>query len=235
MFEKMTFAGFGSAISLLGSEDGLTRSDSLDGRMTRQSGRDRAPANLLARRDKGQDSTTNVTSGQRFMISFASARLQSSLENRLQALLPLSGSTLYRLTWKRRVTPSGRSILALRASVRRTSDRGFFGWQTATTGDAKARDYQYDQHDKSKPRWSNSGVVKQIREPARLTASGEMLTGSSAGMASGGQLSPALARWLMGFPPIWDGTAPAKRPRTRKRLRVVSGCSEDTATRSSRS
>lgn len=130
MSQQMILPGLPSAISLRASGHGHTPCAAQDGRMTAPSGQDPVPASLSARQAKEKGLLTSGTCGPPSSVSSASAALTSFLASRLQALTALHGSTLYRLTWKQRTTPAGRSIPALRASVPRTSDNGCTGWPT---------------------------------------------------------------------------------------------------------
>lgn len=112
-----------SAISSRASAGGATRCASPAGRTTGRSGPAAAPASRSARAARRKDSTTSATCGRTGFASSASADLASSLANKLRASLASRGSTLYKLTWKERTTPSGRSIYALRGSARRTSGK----------------------------------------------------------------------------------------------------------------
>lgn len=81
-------------------------------------------------------STIPDTSGPTGSGSLESAILRSSLANRLQANKDLSGSILFAVTWKVRVTPSQRLIYQLRASAHHISAKEYFGWPTPIADDA---------------------------------------------------------------------------------------------------
>ncbi len=219
------------------------------GPMTALSGQAPVPASLSARQAKERGLLTSGTYGPRSSGLSVSAALSRSLASRLQAVTALRGSTLYALTWKKQVTPAGRAVPLLRASVRRTSGKGCTGWPTPCSqdgpkgGPAQGADrlpgaaqlagwptpatrdgkggYQGGRMRDGKLSTDVLDVTVQLAGPCRLTVSGETLTGSSAVTESGGQLHPAHSRWLMGLPIAWDDCAAmVTLSSTRKRRRL---------------
>ena len=124
-----------NVISLRASASGAPRCAEQAGPTTGVSGPEAARANLSARQAKELDLMTSGTYGPLSSISSTSASLTNFLVNRLQARTALLGSTLFKLTWKERATPSGRRISALRASGRRTSANDCSSWPTPAAFD----------------------------------------------------------------------------------------------------
>ncbi len=130
----MTCADTHSIIFLPGLEVGPTPSASPGGPMNVPSGRGPVPASRSATPAEDSDSTILATSGRPGSISSASYDLSQFLASRLRVNAASHGSTLYRLTWRERTTPSGRSIPALRGSARRISGSVCIGWPTPRVG-----------------------------------------------------------------------------------------------------
>jgi hypothetical protein len=116
------------------------------------------------------------------------------LESRLRARLPLAGSTMWRLTWKRRVTPSGRRILALRVCGRHTSGSGSITWLTPTAVERWSKDWIVMTKNGTPRRRYKNGKTSSLG----LTQQVRMLESTQAG-----SVNPAWLAWLMGFPAAW--------------------------------
>ena len=88
-------------------------------------------------------------------------------------------------------------------------------WPTPMANDATGSGYCYGP--KPANPMEEREIFLKLPGAARLTASGELLTGSTAQMESGGRLNPALSRWLMGLPPEWDDCAALAMPSSRRK------------------
>ena len=126
-----------SATSLRASVVGHSPCEWPESRPSRNYGPAVAHANLSARRAREKGLMTSGIYGLSGSGSSRSADLQSCLESKLRAKTQNLGSTLYTLTWRPLVTPSGVSRSRLRASALRTSETERIGWATPVAHEAR--------------------------------------------------------------------------------------------------
>ena len=105
-------------------------SDSQDGLTTDECGPAAAPVNLSASQAKERGLLTSGTYGRIGSILYGHCDLTPSLVSRLKQRLTTGGSTLFKMTWKEKVTPSRQSVSLLRASGLRTSGSDSGSWPT---------------------------------------------------------------------------------------------------------
>ncbi|MBB3802031.1 hypothetical protein FHR47_002279 [Xanthomonas arboricola] len=99
------------------------------------------------------------------------------------------------------------------------------GWPTPTAGTPQSMRGNGQDPEVRKAQGHQVNLKDAVRyllhdQPTRYTASGQVLTGSDAGMGSSGQLNPEHSRWLMGYPPAWQRcvvTAMQSFPKSRRR------------------
>ena len=231
MCDPQTLPATLNAISSPVSGDGAVLSDLPDGLTVARFGLQVAPANLSARQAKALGLLMSGIYGPPSIGSSLTPGLSELLANKLRVSLDSLGSTLFKLTWKTRVTPEGRSISALRASGLRTSGNAYTSVPTPCTQDGpnggpsqgadrlpgaaslstvttpSARDWK-DSPGMSEDRdGSPGGRLDQLPRQAQLADSGALPTGGTGGTKSIGQLNPDFSRWLMGFPAVWGNCA----------------------------
>jgi hypothetical protein len=130
---------------------------------------------------------TSGTYGRIGSILYGPCDLQSSLVSKLKLRLTTTGSTLFNLTWKKKVFGSQRSVSLLRASGRRTSGPGCTGWPSPTVGDsANAANATATRHNPDSSHHSGTTLVD-----AALTAQASWATPASRDYKGGSSMPPS--------------------------------------------
>jgi hypothetical protein len=205
MLFQMNYENTSNAIFSQGLESGVTSSIKLDGPMTNQSGQEAALASLSARQAKEKGLLMSGTFGPHFSISSASASLTQFLASRLRVRTDLLGSTLFRLTWKERATPLGRSIPALRASVHRIFGKDYGSALPTPT----VRDYRHGMSEEN---------LKRRKLHSRGVNLNEFMQRE---LGVSGKLNPLFVCLLMGLPTVWDDCAAMVTPLSRRKRKVL--------------
>ena len=137
----MTLPDSNSVTSSPGSADGRSPCDGPDLAPPPEFGPAPVPVSRFRALASERDTPTSATFGPLFTRSSPSGDLQRCLESRLRARMDVNGSPEFALTWKDWDMPAGEPICALRASERRTGDKGCSGWPTPMAGTKATEDY----------------------------------------------------------------------------------------------
>lgn len=232
-----------SATSSPGSDSGPSASGAPAGQTIDLFGPVPVPAVPSRPRASAKASPTRATFGRNGFGSSASAGLTASLVSSL--IRRSRGSILFKVTLRASATPSGRVLWRLAVSADRTSASELASWPTPQFGDGlrggaeshldgrrwNLRDF-VELAAWATPAWrdyrtpnlepfAERGGGKQGEQLSnQVIHSGPALIGSSAEIAAGARLNPALARSLMRVPPEWCDCAAMATRSTSKRSRT---------------
>jgi hypothetical protein len=197
---QATLQGTPNAISSRELLDGLTRCNLPTGQQNAKSGQAVARVSRGALQESNSDTAMTGTSGQCGSGLSKSAVLQSCLESRLQARLTRAGLMELSVTWKARVTPSGRRYFQRVPRMHRIDVTGSGSLPTPSGTSNHGRNHVAGRIDE----WGGSSNCFRGTEVGRLHL-------------------PGFELWAMGYPDAWRELMPPGMPSARRLPQNLSG------------